>query len=248
MPCAMSADVTCSIEQGSVAAMSTVLLVRHGRSTANAEGILAGRLPGMSLDDTGIEQARRVATQVAELPIARVVASPMERCQQTARLVAPDLEPTPETGLTECDYGTWSGAKLTDLATQELWKTVQQNPSAARFPEGESLREMHARAVDAARTWDARVTDEHGADALWMAVSHGDVIKAIIADALGLHLDLFQRLVVDPASVSIIRYTPQGPQVLGVNITGREFTSLIPKPVKDAEIPEGHAVVGGRDA
>lgn len=241
--------------------MSTVLLVRHGRSTANADGILAGRNPGIDLDDRGREQATAVGERLAEAPLAAVVSSPMERCQQTAGLIRPDLPPVLEDRLTECDYGAWSGRKLTELAGEELWRTVQSQPSAARFPEGESLPEMAARSVQAIRDWDERITAEHGPDAMWLAVSHGDVIKSIVADALGLHLDLYQRVVVDPASVTIIQYAQARPSVLSVNVTGREIAALVQaqreraeKAAKEAaegkeSSPQsGDAVVGGRDA
>ena len=120
-------------------------------------------------------------------------------------------------GITECDYGEWQGRALKDLAKEKLWKTVQSQPSAVAFPGGETMRNMADRAVAACRRHDAAVEAEHGADAVWVAVSHGDVIKAILADALGTHLDLFQRLHVDPASLSMIRYTESRPFVLGVN-------------------------------
>ena len=116
-------------------------------------------------------------------------------------------------GLTECGYGDWEGQPLKKLAKDPLWRVVQQHPSAVTFPgaDGEAMAAMSARAVGAVRSWDARVSAEHGPDALWLACSHGDVIKAIVADALGMHLDLFQRIVVDPASVTVIRYTPGRP-------------------------------------
>lgn len=233
--------------------MPTVLLVRHGRSTANADKILAGRLPGIALDERGRQQAEAVRDRLGDLPLAQVVSSPMLRCQQTAQALRPDARVETEERLTECDYGSWSGRKLADLAAEDLWRTVQSQPSQARFPEGESLREMSERAIGAVRDRDAQIRDTDGSDAVWVAVSHGDVIKAILADAYGMHLDLFQRIVVDPASVSIIRYTAQSPQVLAVNLTGREFASLLPTDAgqtagETAGETAGDAVVGGRDA
>lgn len=201
--------------------MATVLLVRHGRTTANASGLLAGRMPGVELDGTGLEQARRAAARVADVGVIGVVSSPQQRCRQTARLIAaaqPD-EPTVEVegGLAECDYGEWQGSKLAHLAKRKLWQTVQHQPSAVTFPGGESLVAMQHRAVAAVRRRDAEVTETHGEEAVWVAVSHGDLIKSVLADALGLHLDLFQRLHVDPASISIISYSPDRPQVLATN-------------------------------
>lgn len=225
--------------------MPTVVLIRHGRSTANAEGVLAGRTEGVELDPTGETQAAGVAERVAGVEFAAVVSSPMLRCRRTAELICPGRPVQTEERLTECDYGTWSGTTLKALAEEPLWETVQRTPSRARFPDGESLTEMSTRAVAAIRDWDARVEQEHGSDAVWLAVSHGDVIKAVLADAFGMHLDLFQRIVVDPASASIVRYTANGPMVLGTNISGREFVSLMPT----AEAGSGdEAVVGGRDA
>jgi probable phosphomutase (TIGR03848 family) len=134
--------------------------------------------------------------------------------------------------LTECDYGEWQGRKLNELARLALWRTVQSNPSAATFPGGESLAQMQARAVDAVRRRDAAVTSAHGAGAVWLAVSHGDVIKSVIADALGMHLDLFQRIQVDPASVSVIRYTDARPYVLASNTHEGDLSWLGQQPAK----------------
>ena len=201
--------------------MATVVLVRHGRTTANASGTLAGRTAGVRLDEVGREQAERAAQRLAGVPLTAVVTSPLERCRQTARilLAAQSGEPATltEKGITECDYGEWQGRPLRELAREKLWKTVQSQPSAATFPGGESLNQMYARSVAAVRRLDAAFEAEHGAGAVWVAVSHGDIIKSVLADALGMHLDLFQRLNVDPASISIIRYTETRPYVLATN-------------------------------
>lgn len=212
--------------------MATVLLVRHGRSTANNDGVLAGRTPGVQLDETGTSQAQRVAERIAELPVTEIVSSPLERCRQTAAAIASQrrrpLDVTGDDRLTECDYGDWTGEELKKLARRKLWTVVQTHPSGATFPTGESLREMQTRGVAAVREWDAKVTDEHGTQALWVAVSHGDLIKAVLADAMGMHLDQFQRIVVDPASVSVISYTPQRPFVVRLN-DQTDLTGLAPK-------------------
>ncbi len=212
--------------------MATVILVRHGRTTANATGVLAGRLRGVRLDERGAEQAAATAERLAPVRLAAVVSSPLERCKQTARAIC-DLQAgtprlTTERKLSECDYGEWQGRALKDLAKEPLWKVVQSQPSAAVFPGGESMRAMQDRAVEAVRRHDRHVQDEHGSDAVWVAVSHGDVIKAILADALGTHLDLFQRIQVDPASVSIVRYTEARPYVLGINTSGGDLSWLTP--------------------
>lgn len=229
--------------------MSTLVLVRHGRTTANTDGVLAGRSPGVRLDPTGAEQAARTAARLERVPLAAVVASPLVRCRQTAQaiLAVGDRRPglVREAGLTECDYGEWQGAKLASLARTKLWRVVQQQPSAAAFPGGESLPQMQARAVEAVRRHDRRVTAEHGPDAVWVAVSHGDVIKGVLADALGLHLDLFQRLHVDPASVSVVRYGESRPSVLTVNSHEGDLAWLAPRRRSRRRRRADDAVVGG---
>lgn len=223
--------------------MTTVLLIRHGRSVANTAGVLAGRGEGVELDDTGRDQATDVARRLAGIDLAAAVTSPILRCQQTTELALaehPDAARHTEDRLTECDYGDWTGSKLSDLATEDLWKVVQRTPSAATFPGGESMPAMSARAAAAIRGWDARIGEEHGPTAAWVAVSHGDVIKAILADALGLHLDLFQRIVVDPASVSMINFTAGRASVITMNSTGADLAAMVPKaPAKDAAVGGG---------
>ncbi|WP_144719575.1 MSMEG_4193 family putative phosphomutase [Agrococcus jejuensis] len=229
--------------------MPTVLLVRHGRTTANASGVLAGRMPGVRLDDVGVGQAAAAADRIAAVPVVRVVSSPLERCRETAdailgrQVVAPAS--TIEPGLSECDYGDWQGRPLAELAREDLWRVVQSTPSAATFPAGESMLAMHARAVEAIRRIDAEVLAEHGQEAVWVAVSHGDVLKAILADALGMHLDHFQRLHVDPASVSIVRYGASRPQVLGSNTHAGDLAWLRPRVEEVDGASRDDAVVGG---
>ena len=231
--------------------MATVILLRHGRTSANATGTLAGRTPGVHLDDVGRGQAAKAAERLAVVPLAELVTSPLERCRETAKAVAAHQQgrPRPHTdkGLTECDYGEWQGRKLRDLARLALWKTVQSNPSAATFPGGESLSEMQARAVSAVRRRDAAVAEAHGADAVWLAVSHGDLIKSVLADALGMHLDLFQRINVDPAAISVIRYTDARPYVLASNTHEGDLSWLVPKPAKKGgrRKTDTDAAVGG---
>jgi probable phosphomutase (TIGR03848 family) len=226
----------------------TVILVRHGRSTANASGVLAGRLPGVHLDDAGVKQAVAVGDRLAGVRLAAAVTSPLERCRETCReitrLQAGAVRPTTDKQLSECDYGEWQGRPLKDLAKERLWRTVQAQPSAATFPGGESMRAMQDRGVAAIRRHDARVAAEHGDDAVWLAVSHGDVIKSILADALGTHLDLFQRIHVDPASVSIVRYSESRPFVLGTNTHAGDLSWLTP-PKKSRRRRSADAEVGG---
>jgi probable phosphomutase (TIGR03848 family) len=222
--------------------------MRHGRTTANADGGLAGRRP-VELDDVGRAQAGAVGARLAGLPLAGVVSSPLIRCRQTVELALPGASAAIEERLTECGYGSWEGQPLKTLAKDPLWRVVQQHPSAVVFPGGEAMAAMAARAVEAVRDWDARVTEEHGPDAVWVACSHGDVIKSIVADALGLHLDQFQRIVVDPASITAIRYTSIRPFVLRLNDGGGALASLVPpkrrrRPAR-ARTADSDAPVGG---
>jgi len=225
----------------------TVLLVRHGRTYANAAGILVGRAPGIQLDDAGHEQSRALAARLRDVPLAAVVSSPLERCLETAAaLVAgrDGLVVQADDRLTECGYGDWTGRPLKELARDPMWKVVQSHPSGVTFPGGESIRAAQARAVDSIRAHDARVAAAAGPDAAWVAVSHGDVIKAVVADALGMHLDLFQRLVVDPGSVTILLYTDTRPFVVRLNDTGGDLSGLRRRGRRRRR-SSGDAAVGG---
>jgi probable phosphomutase (TIGR03848 family) len=227
--------------------VTTVLLLRHGRTTANTGGVLAGWTAGVQLDETGQTQVAAVGQRLAPVPLAAVVSSPLERCQQTsaAVLAGRELELRTDDRLGEARYGDWTGRPLKELVKEPLWKVVQAHPSAAVFPgpEGEGLAQTQARAVAAVREWNARL----GPDAVWLACSHGDVIKAVLADALGLHLDQFQRIVVDPASISVVSYTETRPFVLRVNDSGGDVGALIPPPKKGRRRrkADSDAVVGG---
>ncbi|WP_283615353.1 histidine phosphatase family protein [Mycolicibacterium poriferae] len=230
----------------------TVLLLRHGRSTSNTAHTLAGRSPGVDLDDRGREQAEALVERIGSLPIRAIVRSPLLRCGRTVEPLAAALgvEPAVDDRLAEVDYGAWTGRKLGDLVKEPLWAVVQQQPSAAVFPDGEGLAAVQARAVSAVREHDRRLAEEHGTDVLWVACTHGDVIKAVLADALGTHLDSFQRINADPASVSVIRYTTLRPFVVHVNHTGAALNpalAVVADPDKsgDGAVPSGEAVVGG---
>ncbi|WP_382465976.1 histidine phosphatase family protein [Streptomyces noursei] len=226
--------------------MPTLILVRHGRSTANTSGVLAGRTPGVALDERGAAQAAALPARLAGVPLAAAVSSPLQRCLET---LAPLLDARPELRLenderiTECDYGDWSGRKLAELTDEPLMETVQQHPSAAAFPGGEPMREMQARAVSAVRDWNARVEETAGAEATYLMCSHGDIIKSLVADALGMHLDLFQRISVEPCSVTVIRYTRLRPYLVRLGDTG-DLASLLPR-ADGAAGSERDAAVGG---
>ena len=206
--------------------MPLVILVRHGRTPANAQGILAGWTPGVHLDDHGVTQAETAAERLRPLALSAIVSSPLERTVQTAEAIDRRQRRAPgialDDRLGECRYGEWTNRPLAELAKSPLWRTVQERPSAVTFPEGESLPQMQARALAAVHEWNAQVGDR----ATYAIVSHGDVIKAILADALGTHLDQFQRIVVDPASISVVRYGVRGVQVLHVNDRGSDLSGL----------------------
>jgi probable phosphomutase (TIGR03848 family) len=229
--------------------MATVLLLRHGRTSTNAGGTLAGHQP-VEIDETGQAQAAAVGARfaAARLPLAAVVTSPLIRCRQTVARALPDAaDVAVDERIVEARYGDWTGQSLKKLAKDPLWSVVQAHPSAARFPgaEAESMAEMSARAVAAIRDWDAKVAASHGPDAVWVACSHGDVIKAIVADALGMHLDLFQRIAVDPASITAIRYTPHRPFLLRLNDTGGDLAVFTPPKRRGRRKPSSDAAVGG---
>lgn len=242
--------------------MPTVIFVRHGRSSANASATLAGWMPGVFLDEVGEQQADAVGQRLAaaELPVVEIVSSPLDRCLQTADRIAavvstaasaadgPGLARSIHEGLGECRYGAWTGRPLAELAKEELWKVVQHRPSAARFPDSaayaaESISEMQSRALHAVRETDQRIEAAHGRGAVWVAVSHGDVIKSVLSHAAGAHLDDFQRLQVDPASVSAVHYADHKPIVLRLNDNGGDLATL--RPARAPGAREGEGVVGG---
>jgi probable phosphomutase (TIGR03848 family) len=208
--------------------VTLVLIVRHGL-TASTGTALTGWTPGISLDDRGRAQASAVGARLAGLPIDAIVSSPLDRCRETAEAIArartgPALSVQLDERVGECHYGDWTGQPLRKLAKDPLWPVVQAHPSAVRFPgpAGESMVDMQARAVSALRDWNGRL----GRDAVYVVCSHGDVIKSILTDSLGMHLDMCQRIQVDPCSLSVIRYTPLRPFVLRMNDTGGDVNSL----------------------
>lgn len=219
--------------------MGIVLLIRHGRTAANAQGILAGRAPGIGLDAVGRRQARSLGSRLRGAHLSAVVHSPLQRCAETSEaLLAGRPDPVPvhaDARLLECDYGDWTGRPLAQLAQEPLWGRVQSAPASVVFPQGEAMAAMAARGVAAARDWAARHPD--GVVAL---VSHGDVLKAILSDALGQPLDHFQRIALSPGSVSVVAYGRDRPTVLGMNDTGRRL-ALGPDPAA------ARPTVGGGD-
>jgi probable phosphomutase (TIGR03848 family) len=215
--------------------VTTVLLVRHGL-TATTGHVLTGWTPGIPLDDRGQVQAAALAARLAPLPLDAIVSSPLDRCQQTAAAVAATRDGQPvitDDRVGECRYGDWTGQPLKKLAQEQLWRVVQAHPSAVTFPgpDGESMPDMQHRAVAAVRDWNARL----GKDATYLICSHGDVIKAIVADSLGLHLDQCQRIQADPCSLTVIRYTPLRPFLVRMNDRGGGVDDLLPRAARDGQ-------------
>jgi probable phosphoglycerate mutase len=199
-----------------------VLLVRHGKTPTTGK-VLPGRAPGLHLSDEGRAQAEAVGARMAAMvasgrraPVA-IYASPLERTMETARPIARQLglRVRSDRGLLECEFGAWTGARLTSLAKKPEWRQVQQWPSGFRFPGGESFLEMQERMSSAV----ARLIERHPGETV-VAVSHADPIQAAVAAAAGTPLDLFQRLTVSPCSVSALAYSGTDPHVLTVNSTG----------------------------
>lgn len=198
-----------------------ILLIRHGENDWVGSNRLAGRTPGVYLNDKGVQQAQALADLLCEQPIQAVFSSPLERCMQTAEPLAQrfGLPVMSEEGVIEVDYGEWRGQNLKDLAKEPAWKMVQHYPSSFRFPNGETLQEVQHRAV-------ATLNQIHQAhpNQTVAIFSHGDVIRTTLAYYLGTHIDLFQRIAISTASVSVVALTNQRPMVLGVN-----YVTTLPK-------------------
>ncbi len=224
-----------------------MILLRHGRSTANSAGVLAGRSPGVALDEHGQAEVKTLVERLATVPLAAVVSSPLQRCRETVSPLAQarELEVTVDDRFVEVDYGEWTGREVRKLGKERLWKVVQSHPSAVVFPGGEGLAALQARAVAAVREWDAKLAAEHGPHVLWLVCTHGDIIKAVLADALGMHLDGFQRIVVNPCSVSAVSYTETRPFVQRVNDSGSDLQSLVPPKRRRRRRPSSDATPGG---
>jgi probable phosphoglycerate mutase len=219
-----------------------LVLIRHAHSEANAAGVLSGRLPNVHLSEKGIKQSEDLALRLGNFPVASLRISPMERCFETIApwinsIVLPNnpkFEPTIDQELTEVDYGTWSGKKLVALSKNKLWKVVQESPSRMYFPAGEGIAQMQSRAMKSVH--DTVSTKTKGSAVI---VSHGDVIKAIVASALGVHLDEFQRIVIDPASISILDYSTTKPRVLLLNDSRSVITDLLVAPKRSKNLLGG---------
>ena len=209
--------------------MATLILIRHAR-TAETGSRLSGRRAGIPLSAQGVKEARALGERLAGVPLAGIISSPIQRCLETVELIrstrSANIPARPEVvleeRLTEVDYGAWTGKELKVLAKDPLWETVQRQPSAMQFPEGESLRAAATRASEAIRELGKRFKQ----DEIWLAASHGDIIKAIVSEATGAPLDLFQRIAIDPASITVIRFGAERPTILRLNESAAGIASL----------------------
>jgi probable phosphomutase (TIGR03848 family) len=204
---------------------TTVLLVRHGQTPTTGR-TLPGRAAGLHLAEAGVQQAERAATRIGEVKrVDALYTSPLERARETAAPIARAIgqKAVVHKGLLECDFGEWTGAELKALMKLPEWQTVQRAPSTFRFPGGESFAEMQLRIVSTVDALRAR----HPGGTI-VCVSHADPIKALVAHAVGTHLDLFQRIVISTCSISAIAWSPGGPIALTVNSTGGSLSELQP--------------------
>lgn len=221
-----------------------LVLIRHAHSQSNASGVLSGRLPNIHLSEKGIKQSQELSERLGNFAVAQLRVSPMERCFETISpwlsdvvlKSSPDFEPIIDPSLNEVDYGDWSGKKLISLARKKEWRTVQESPSRMYFPGGEGIAQMQSRAMSVVHEL-AKLPDSKTA----VIVSHGDVIKSIVASALGTHLDEFQRIIIDPASVSVLDYSGIKPRVLLLNDTRAVVTDLLQAPKRSRNLLGGGA-------
>ena len=220
--------------------MTRILLIRHAHSVANDRGILAGRSSGVVLTERGKKESIELSQRLQGINLSSIHISPIERCHLT---MAPFLEASVPTkrpkvfvteDLSEVDYGQWTGKKLSTLYRHKLWKTVQNRPSAMYFPDGEGLANVQVRAMRALHTAAAKP----GNHAL---VSHGDVIKSVVAAVLGTHLDNFQKIVIDPASITVLDFDGSDFRVITLNSTTAAIADLVPAKKKSV----AKALLGG---
>lgn len=233
--------------------MTTCLLVRHGQSEANVAGILAGHLDS-ELTDAGMVQVRQLADTLAPVPLGLVVTSPLRRCAVTAEQIVAAQPERPRVHLDdrviEVRYGAWTGRSLQELASEHLWSMIQSTPSSVTFPSdpvhaSESMTAMADRAWAAWQDWERTVVEAHGTRAVWVLVSHGDVIKSLLARALGLALDAFQSIIVDPASVSVVHRVGDRLAVGAMNVREDLIGRIAEAASPSAEPAANAGTVGG---
>jgi probable phosphoglycerate mutase len=206
---------------------TTVLFIRHGENEWTKSNKLAGRTPNVHLNEQGQKQAKALAQRLANIKLSAIYASPLERTMETAQAIAQhhQLEVQPQPGLLEVDYGKWTGQKITKLTKKKSWRTIQFYPSGAGFPGGETMYHMQSRFVQEVNALVSRHPGE-----IIAIVGHADLIKSAVAHYLGVHFDLFQRIVISTASITTVAFTPVGPRVVCVNDTNHN-----PPPPKEKE-------------
>ena len=194
-----------------------LFLIRHGENEWTERGALAGRTPSVPLNDKGKEQAQQVAERLKDQPITAVYSSPLLRCLETARPLAAalNLPVSVEPGILEVDYGEWRGGELKELGKRPEWRLVQVYPGGFRFPGGETLREVQNRVI----TTLERIRTEHAGEVI-AVYAHGDVLRTSMAYYLGMPLDLFQRIQISTASISLVAFHRFGPSILAMNDSG----------------------------
>lgn len=208
--------------------MATIVLLRHAHSIANKSGILAGRKPGIDLSEIGRAESEKLASRLSGIDFNHIYLSPLERCSQTIDPLLKSKEASRIQTLTlddrviEMDYGKWSGRKLSSLSREKLWREIQANPSKVTFPEGESFKAMRKRAMNLV---DEILAKKGSANHL--IVSHGDVIKVITSSLLGMKLDNFQSLTIDPASITVFRGNSESARMVAFNDTESQLSSII---------------------
>lgn len=214
--------------------MTLLLLVRHGHTDV-AGKVLTGQTAGVHLTERGREQARALAERLEGLPVDAIYSSPLERCRETAAPLARarGLPVRIRRDLIEPDFGEWTGRSIRQLARTKLWRSVQHTPSSFRFPGGESLRGVQARSIDAIRA----IGTDHP-DGTVVVVTHADVVRMVLADLAGLHLDLYQRLSVEPGSISAVALSDGHARILKVSDTG-DLSALAPPPPRRARARKG---------
>lgn len=221
-----------------------IVLVRHAHSQANDRGVLSGRLPGVSLSARGIEQSEKLVERLGAIKIRSLHVSPLQRCSETispwwekvGSSVNPRVQMLADENLVEVDYGTWSGKKLSTLSRKREWETVQNSPSAMYFPGGEGLAAVQARAMKSIH--NVLSNKGKGSDVF---VSHGDVIKSIVSSVLAMHLDDFQRIVIDPASITVLDFSSSKPRVLLMNDSRSHLQDFINAPFRARNLIGGGA-------
>ena len=207
--------------------MGTVILIRHARSVANADNVLAGQTPGVTLDPIGLQQSKNLANQLGDISIAKVFVSPLERCLHTInpwlQSFGKDVPVHSDFRIIEPDYGLWSGRKLAELSTEKLWEQVQNNPAQVQFPQGERFIDVW----DRVGSFYESLTELASSEANYLIVSHGDIIKFLVARILKMEFKNFQKLMVEPGSLTIAKFQEKEAKLVQFNRSDADLRSLL---------------------